>query len=267
MALTVDPHVTEWLNLVLRWIHVFSGILWVGTTYYFTWLDAQFANEADEVWMVHSGGFYVVQKQKQLALLPRKLHWFKWEAAVTWLSGIALLTLMYYMGGILLDDSVSRISLVAGILIGSGVIAGAWFVYDAMVRSAIARSGTLFASVSFLLVLLVAFVLTHLLSARAAYIHVGAALGTIMTANVWERILPAQRKLVAALQAGQTPDATLAAQAKLRSKHNTYIVVPLVFLMISNHYPVATYGSDYNWEILGALVLVGWGAAKLIRRA
>lgn len=267
MALTVDPRVTEWLNLILRWVHVFAGILWVGTTYYFTWLDAQFANESDEVWMVHSGGFYVVQKQKQLALLPRKLHWFKWEAAITWLSGIALLTLMYYMGGILLDDSVSQISLTKGILIGAGAIVGAWLVYDAMVRSPIAKSQTLFASVCFLLLLALAFALTHLLSARAAYIHVGAALGTIMTANVWERILPAQRKLVASLQAGQIPDATLAAQAKLRSKHNTYIVVPLVFLMISNHYPVATYGSDYNWKILGALVLLGWIAAKVIRRA
>jgi uncharacterized membrane protein len=267
LALTVDPHVTEWLNLILRWIHVFAGILWVGTTYYFTWLDGQFANEADEVWMAHSGGFYVVRKQKELTLLPRKLHWFKWEAAVTWLSGIALLTLMYYMGGILLDESVSRISLGEGVLIGSGVLVGGWLVYDAMVRSRIARSGTLFASISFLLVVGLAFGLTRLLSARAAYIHVGGALGTIMAANVWERILPAQRKLVAALQAGQKPDTTLAAQAKLRSKHNTYIVVPLVFLMISNHYPVATYGSDYNWEILGALVLAGWGAAKLIRRA
>lgn len=267
MTLTLNPAVTEWLNLVIRWVHVFSGILWVGTTYYFTWLDGQFANEADEVWMVHSGGFYVVQKQKQLALLPRKLHWFKWEAAITWLSGIALLTLMYYMGGLLLDDSVSRISLVEGIAIGAGAMVGAWFVYDAMVRSPIAKSDALFASVSFLLVLGLACGLTRLLSARAAYIHVGGAFGTIMAVNVWERILPAQRKLVAALQAGQKPDAALAAQAKLRSKHNTYIVVPVVFLMISSHYPVATYGSDYNWEILGALVLVGWGAAKLIRRA
>lgn len=261
------PNFVEWLNLVLRWVHVFSGILWVGTTYYFTWLDGQFTSESDEVWMVHSGGFYVVQKQKQLALLPRKLHWFKWEAAVTWLSGIALLTLMYYMGGILLDESVSRISLAEGVMIGVAVIVGAWFVYDAMVRSPLVRSARLFASVSFVLVLALALGLTHLLSARAAYIHIGGAFGTIMAANVWERILPAQRKLIAALQAGQKPDAALGAQAKLRSKHNTYIVVPLVFLMISNHYPVATYGNDYNWEILGALVLAGWGAAKLIRRA
>ncbi len=267
MANTVNPNVLEWLNLLFRWVHVFSGILWVGTTYYFTWLDGQFANEAGEVWMVHSGGFYVVQKQKQLALLPHKLHWFKWEAAVTWLSGIALLTLMYYMGGILLDDSVSHISLVKGILIGTGVLVGAWLIYDAMVRSPLVKSETVFASISFSLVLGLAFGLTRLFSARAAYIHVGGALGTIMAANVWERILPAQQKLVAALQAGEKPDAALGAQAKLRSKHNTYIVVPLVFLMISNHYPVATYGSNYNWEILGALVLAGWGAAKLIRRA
>jgi uncharacterized membrane protein len=267
LATIVNPAAIEWLNLALRWVHVFSGILWVGTTYYFTWLDGQFADGADEIWMVHSGGFYVVKRQKQLALLPRKLHWFKWEAAITWLSGIFLLTLMYYMGGILLDESVSRISPLAGILIGIGVLVGGWLVYDALVRSPIVKSEIVFATISFVLVLAFAFALTHLLSARAAYIHIGGALGTIMAANVWERILPAQRQLVAALQAGQTPDAALAAQAKLRSKHNTYIVVPLVFLMISNHYPVATYGSEYNWEILGALVLAGWGAAKLIRRA
>jgi uncharacterized membrane protein len=263
----LDPSVMEWVNLIVRWVHVFAGILWVGQTYYFTWLDGQFSRDADKVWMVHSGGFYVVEKQKAPKLLPRKLHWFKWEAAFTWLSGMILLTLVYYMGGALLDNDVSRISLGAGIAIGLGAILVSWIVYDLMVRSALADSETLFAAISFVLIVGTAYGLSRVLSARAAYMHVGATLGTLMTLNVWMRILPAQRKMVAALQAGQGPDLTLGARAKLRSKHNTFMVVPVVFLMISNHFPVATYGHPYGWAILGVLVLAGWSAASVIRRS
>jgi uncharacterized membrane protein len=262
----LDPSVMEWVNLIVRWVHVFAGILWVGQTYYFTWLDGQFSSDADKVWMVHSGGFYVVEKQKVTELLPRKLHWFKWEAAVTWLSGMILLVIVYYMGGVLLDRDVSRISPVAGIGIGLGAIILSWVVYDWLVRSPLANSEALCAVVAFLLILGTVYGLSRLLSARAAYMHTGAMLGTLMTANVWMRILPAQRKMVAALQSGQAPDLALGARAKLRSKHNTFMVVPLVFIMISSHFPVATYGSAYGWEILGVLVLAGWVAAYLIRR-
>ncbi len=264
--MVLDSGVMEWVNLVVRWVHVFAGILWVGQTYYFTWLDGQFSSDADKVWMVHSGGFYVVEKQKVPKLLPRKLHWFKWEAAFTWLSGMILLTLVYYMGGALLDNDVSRISLGAGIAIGLGAILVSWIVYDLMVRSALADSETLFAAISFVLIVGTAYGLSRVLSARAAYMHVGATLATLMTLNVWMRILPAQRKMIAALQSGQAPDLTLGARAKLRSKHNTFMVVPVVFLMISNHFPVATYGHPYGWAILGVLVLAGWSAASVIRR-
>jgi len=270
----MSPSVAEWLNLIVRWIHVFAGILWIGQTFFFTWLDGRLSageeaatqrNPGEQVWMVHSGGFYVVEKQKVPQLLPQKLHWFRWEAAVTWLSGMFLLTLIYYMGGVLVDDSVAKISVAAGTAIGLGVLMVSWVVYDRMVESPVGRSEMAFAAVAFTLVVTIAYGLTHVLSGRAAYIHVGAMFGTIMAANVWMRILPAQRKMVAALKEGRMPDAALAARAKLRSKHNTYMVVPVVFIMLSNHFPTVTYGNQYNWLILAALILAGWRAAKIIR--
>ncbi len=272
----MNPSVAEWLNLLVRWIHVFAGILWIGQTYFFTWLDGRLSaeqeaatkrNPSEQVWMVHSGGFYVVEKQKGPQLLPQKLHWFRWEAAVTWLSGMILLTLIYYMGGVLVDDSVANIRVGTGVAIGVGLLVVSWVVYDLLGQSPVGRSETAFAAVSFILVVAIAYSLAHVLSGRAAYMHVGAMFGTIMAANVWMRILPAQRKMVAALKEGRTPDAALAARAKLRSKHNTYIVVPVVFIMLSNHFPTVTYGNQYNWMILAALILAGWGAARVIRRA
>ena len=268
----IDPYVNEWLNLLARWFHVFAGILWIGTTYFFTWLDGQLTEEERaatgeraEVWMVHSGGFYVVQKEKKPGTRP--LHWFRWEAALTWLSGMFLLVLVYYMDGALLDKDVRDISLGAGVAIGLGLLVVAWVVYDLMVQSPLGKNEILFAVISYALVVGVAFGLAQVFSGRAVYIHVGAMFGTIMAANVWMRILPAQRRMIAATKEGRTPDANLAARAKLRSKHNTFMVVPLVFTMISNHFPSTTYGDKYNWAILSMLVLLGWGAAKLIRRA
>ena len=272
----MDFNSSEWLNLVVRWIHVFAGILWIGQTYFFTWLDGTLtaAEEAGgknhapgRVWMVHSGGFYVVEKQRFAAALPRKLHWFRWEAAVTWISGMLLLVIVYYVGGALVDDRVADIQVGTGVAIGLGLLFAAWVVYDLLWQSPVGRSETVFAGVSYLLVVGVVFGLTRLLSTRAAYIHVGAMFGTLMTANVWLRILPAQRRMIADLEEGRRPDAALAARAKLRTKHNTYMVVPTVFIMVSNHYPVATYGNKYNWVVLSVLILAGWGAAKLLRSA
>jgi len=272
----MDFNSSEWLNLVVRWIHVFAGILWIGQTYFFTWLDgtltaAEEAGGKDDapgrVWMVHSGGFYVVEKQRFAVALPRKLHWFRWEAAVTWISGMLLLVIVYYVGGALVDDRVADIQVGSGVAIGLGLLLVAWVVYDLLWQSPVGRSETVFAGVSYLLVVGVVFGLTRLLSTRAAYIHVGAMFGTLMTANVWLRILPAQRRMIADLEEGRQPDAALAARAKLRTKHNTYMVVPTVFIMVSNHYPVATYGNKYNWVVLSVLILAGWGAAKLLRSA
>jgi uncharacterized membrane protein len=269
----IDPYVNEWLNLFARWFHVFAGILWIGTTYFFTWLDGQLTaeeraaatGERAEIWMVHSGGFYVVQKEKKPG--TRTLHWFRWEAALTWLSGMFLLVLIYYMGGALVDKDVRDISVGAGAAIGIGLLIVAWVVYDLMVQSTLGKNEILFAVISYALVVGVAFGLAQVFSGRAVYIHVGAMFGTIMAANVWMRILPTQRRMIAATKEGKTPDANLAARAKLRSKHNTFMVVPVVFTMISNHFPSTTYGDKYNWAILSILVLLGWGAAKLIRRA
>ena len=267
----MDFNLSEWLNLFVRWFHVFAGILWIGQTWFFTWLDGALrASEAGaaagpaEVWLVHSGGFYVVQKPK-VSGLPPKLHWSRWEAAFTWLSGMALLGIVYYGGGILVDSSVADISVGAGTAIGLGLLVVAWFVYDGMWQSPVGRSEAGFAALSFLMLLGVAFGLTKIFSTRAAYMHVGAMLGTLMTANVWLRILPAQRQMVAALESGGELDTALGARAKLRTKHNTYMVLPVVVIMISNHFPVATYGNRYNWLVLGALTLLGWGAAWLVR--
>jgi uncharacterized membrane protein len=273
----LDPTLSEWLNLALRWIHVFAGIMWVGTTYYFTWLDARLTEEEKavantgnpaQIWMVHSGGFYVVEKRKVPDLVSRTLHWFRWEAGTTWLSGFALLVVVYYIGGgALVDRDVSQISVGAAVAVGIGVIVASGTIYDLLMLSPLGRNEKLFAVVAYVLVVALAYALTNVFSGRAAYIHLGAVFGTIMAANVWMHILPAQRRMIAALNEGREPDARLAALAKLRSKQNTFMAVPVVFIMISNHYPGVTYGERYNWVILSLLVLVGWAAAKFIRRA
>ena len=275
--MTLNPSLSEWLNLVFRWVHVFAGIMWVGTTYYFTWLDARLSEEekatantgnAAQLWMVHSGGFYVVEKRKVPDLASRTLHWFRWEAGMTWLSGMALLILVYYIGGgALVDTDILDIGVGPAVGIGVGLLIVAGIVYDLMMMSPLSRNEKLFAVIAYLLVVTVAYGLSRVFSGRAAYIHVGAMFGTIMVANVWMHILPAQRRMIAALNEGRKPDERLAAQAKLRSKQNTYMAVPVVFIMISNHFPGVTYGERYNWFILSILILVGWVAAKFIRRA
>ena len=275
--MTIDPTINEWLNLILRWIHVFAGIMWVGTTYYFTWLDARLTEEEKaahatgtpaQIWMVHSGGFYVVEKRKAPDLVSRTLHWFRWEAGTTWLSGMALLILLFYLGGgALVDQDVSNISVGAAVALGVGLLIAAGIVYDLMMISPLGRNEKLFAVVAYVMIVGIAYGLSRVFSGRAAYIHVGAMFGTIMAANVWMHILPAQKKMIAALKEGRKPDDALSAQAKLRSKQNTFMAVPVVFLMISSHYPGVTYGERYNWAILAVLVLLGWGAAKFIRRA
>jgi uncharacterized membrane protein len=238
--------------------------MWIGQTYFFTWLDHRLHQEKD-VWMVHSGGFYVVQKQGLGTLLPQKLHWFKWEAAVTFLSGCMLLVFVYYDGGLMVDDSVHHMSVRAAVLLSIGFIVAGWFVYDWLWMSPLQRHEVAGTVISYILLVGAIYGMTRIFSGRAAYMQIGAMLGTFMAANVWERILPAQRQLIAAAKDGKQPDVRLADRAKQRSKQNTYMVLPVVFIMISNHFPVATYGNRYNWAVLAVLVLVGWGAAKIIR--
>src|SRR5258706_8040477 len=244
--MNINPTLNEWLSLIARWIHVFAGIMWVGTTFYFTWLDARLTEEekaaratggAAQLWMVHSGGFYVVEKRKKPDELSRKLHWFRWEGGTTWLSGMALLIIVYYLGGgALIDRDVADISLSTAVGVGTGALVLGWLIYDLLMISPLGRNEKAFAVVAYVLIVGTTYGLSRVLSGRAVYIHMGAIFGTIMAANVWMRILPGQRKMLEAIKAGQKPDERLAAQAKLRSKQNTFMAVPLVLLMISNHY-------------------------------
>lgn len=266
-----------WIELAIRWAHVFAGIMWVGATYYFTWLDGRFTeleerakknpddkNPEKLVWMVHSGGFYLVEKEKNPQLQAQTLHWFKWEAGITWISGILLFILMYYRGRLLVPFEDAPLSLNASIGLSLGMILVAWVLYDLLWK--FCKNEWLGIAICYALVVLSAYFSCKYFSGRGAYMQLGAMMGTIMAANVWMRILPAQRRMVAALKAGTLVNLDEGARAKARSKHNTFIVLPVVFIMISNHYS-GTYSSPHAWQILSALVLVGWFAAKLIRKA
>ena len=262
----MDPLVSEWLNLVVRWIHVITGIAWVGASFYFNWLlNHLIAPQKDEqavvgeLWAIHAGGFFKVQKRNiEPGHLPTPLHWFKWEAYWTWISGFLLLAIVYYMGAnvYLIDRNVADISNGTAITIGIGTLIGGWFVYDLLWRSPLAQNRPLANALSFLLVVAVAFGLSHVFSGRGAYIHVGAMLGTLMAGNVFRVIMPAQRQLVAATEQGTGQDTTLAKSAELRSLHNNYMTLPVLFIMISNHYP-STFGHTFNWVVLTVLFVVG----------
>src|SRR5881296_4061629 len=270
----IDAWILDWLNVGFRWVHLIAGIGWIGTSLYFMWLDAALIRNdpsrpsvEGETWLLHSGGFYLVERRKlPPGQLPSPIHWFKWEAAMTWLTGFPLLVLVYYLtrGVYLVDPSISSIAPAQAVTLGIGVLIVGWAVYDLLWSSPLARgSGLAAALVSWVLLLVVVYGLTHVLSGRAAYIHTGAMLGTIMVANVWMRIVPAQRELIAAATAGRTPDATLATRAKQRSTHNSYVTFPVIFMMLSNHYP-ATYAHPLNWLILWLLIAVGVGVRHVM---
>ena len=264
----MEANITEWLQLAVRWLHVITGIAWIGTSFFFNWLDSNLTPSASgkpgiegELWMVHSSGFYQVEKM-QLApnQVPPVLHWFKWEAGFTWLSGIVLLAIIYYLGAglFLVDPGVAALSPAAAIGIGIGCIVVGWFVYDALWQSPVAKTVWLAPAISFALFVGVSYGLTQLFSGRGAFVHVGALLGTLMVGNVFVRIIPAQHQLVAATKAGTPPDARLAANAKWRSVHNNYMTLPVVFIMISSHFP-STFGHAFNWAVLAVLFVVGAG--------
>ena len=270
----MDALIREWLNVGLRWIHLIAGIGWIGTSLYFMWLDAALtkpnparASVEGETWLLHSGGFYLVERRTLPAgQLPSPIHWFKWEAAMTWLTGFPLLVLVYYTprGVYLVDPAVSSITPGAAVAVGLGLLVISWAVYDLVWTSPLARHGGRGATVlSWALLVALVYALTRVLSGRAAYVHVGAMLGTIMVANVWMRIVPAQRDLIAAAAAGRTPDSTLSTRAKQRSTHNSYVTFPVIFMMLSHHYP-ATYGHPLNWLILCLLIVVGAGVRHVM---
>ncbi|HVY47967.1 MAG TPA: urate hydroxylase PuuD [Minicystis sp.] len=256
------------VEAVLRWVHVFSAILWIGQTYLFNWMEkslergnAANPNIVGNLWMVHGGGFYTVEKQKYPELMPRTLHWFKWEAASTWLSGIPLLALVYWTGGALCEPDQNQ---TVGLAVAIGLLVVGWTAYDLLVRTPLAKNEIVFAAFGFAVLVALAYVLPRYMSARATFIHIGAMIGTIMAANVWMRILPSQRKMLAAAKENRTIDPRLASTGPTRSRHNSYLVLPLVFLMISNHYPTI-FGSDLRAVYLGVVLLVGWTAARIFR--
>jgi uncharacterized membrane protein len=256
---------TDWANLLLRWAHFIAGIAWIGSSFYFIWLDRALtrpeqpkAGVEGDLWMVHSGGFYQVEKRRPApGEIPAILHWFKWEAMLTWLTGIALLILVFYLGtAYLLDPTISRISRGAAIAVGIGIVVLGWPIYDGLWRSPLARRAGVAAAISLALLSAVTLLACRLFSGRAAFMHIGALLGTIMVANVWERILPAQQQMLDATRAGQPADFTLGERAKQRSVHNSYMTFPVLFVMLSNHFP-ATYASPVNWLVLLLLFVAG----------
>lgn len=249
-----------------------AGIAWIGQTYLFNWMEARLVppegadadpNIAGNLWMVHGGGFYCVEKQKEPKVMPRTLYWFKWEAMLTWLSGVFLLTIYYYVTGFVLPFG-SETSLATAIALGIGTLVGGWFVYDNLWRSPLGKNEPVCGAISFLLILAVAYGLGRIMSTRSVFIHIGAMFGTIMVANVWLRILPGQSVMLEAVKAGKKPDMTKGSYGARCSKHNTLMSVPLIFLMLSSHYPM-TFGSEYSVLILAALLLVGFTAAGILR--
>lgn len=254
----------EWLNLAIRWLHLTAGIAWIGSSFYFVWLDNHLVRPAEgdasgELWSVHGGGFYHNQKyQVAPSAMPERLHWFKWEAYFTWISGFSLLVLIYYVGAqsFLIDPAKAALSPAAAIAIGLAALALGWLVYDGMCRSPVGASNLALGIFWFACLLLAAIALDSLFNSRAAYLHVGAIVGTVMVANVFLIIIPNQRKVVADLIAGRTPDPKLGAAARQRSLHNNYMTLPVLFIMISPHYPM-TYGAERPWLVLALLGLTG----------
>jgi uncharacterized membrane protein len=266
--LALDPYVTDWLNLLTRWLHVIAGIVWIGSSFYFIALDNHLRRPQDErerdagiggeTWEIHGGGFYNIKKYLVAPrVLPDTLHWFKWEAYTTWLSGFALMIVLYYLNAdtYLIDKSVADLTAGEAVAISIGLLAAAWLVYDALCRLLGSRPFVL-AAVLLGLITLAAWGIGHLFSARAMYLQIGAMLGTMMVGNVFFVIIPAHRELVRAKQAGREPDPAANARGKLRSVHNNYLTLPVVFTMLSNHFPF-TYGHSYSWLILVVLLVIG----------
>jgi len=265
----MEAYVIDWLNLGVRWLHFIAGIAWIGASLYFVMLDLSLKppkkpEDAQrgvygELWAVHGGGFY--QSQKFLTgpkgePLSEDLHWSKWEAYTTWLSGMALLALLYWYGAnaYLIDRSVADLSVPAAIAISAGSLVAGWFIYDTLCK--IIKNELTLSIIVYVLVVAAAWGFSQLFSARAAYIHVGALIGTIMVWNVFFHIIPGQKQMVSEIRAGKSPDPRPGVVGKQRSVHNTYFTLPVLFIMISNHYPM-TYGSKHAWAVLAVIMLAG----------
>jgi uncharacterized membrane protein/plastocyanin len=266
----MNQDIFDWILLLARWLHITVAVTWIGTSIFFMWLDRSFEvnknstspGHVGEVWMVHGGGFYHVEKLLMgPTKVPERLHWFKWESYWTWMSGMFLIALIFYTGEgtFLLDSMVSNISYTQGVLISIFAIFGSWFFYDFVWETQFTKTKPVIGHILTLSWLTgMSYFLCHTLSGRAAYIHIGGMLGTWMTANVFMRIIPRQIKMVEASRKGEAVNQEWGKNAKNRSTHNTYFTLPVIFIMLSNHFP-NTYGHDYNWVIL--LLISAGGAA------
>lgn len=265
----MSAYLFEWASLLGRWLHVITGIAWIGASFYFVWLDNHLlppqrrelvdAGVGGEVWAVHGGGFYNAQKYKTAPIeLPQSLHWFYWEAYWTWLSGFFLLCLIYFGKAdvYLIDASVAKLSVPGAIGITLATLSIGWVIYDVLCRSLLARNGRMLGVAIALLLCIAAYGLCHVFSGRGAYIVFGALLGTIMVANVFFVIIPGQREMVSAKQQAREFDPIYALRGKQRSVHNTYFTLPVLFVMLSNHYAL-TYASALNWLVLVAISAAG----------
>ncbi len=262
----LDPQISEWISQILRWIHVITAIAWIGSSFYFIHLDLSLkkreglpAGVGGEAWQVHGGGFYNMRKYLVApAELPSELTWFKWESYSTWISGFFLLVWVYYLQADLytIDPAVLALQPWQAASIGIGGLMVGWLVYDALCRSRLGRNDLALGVVLFLYILAATWLFTLVFNGRAAFLHAGAMIATWMTASVFLVIIPNQKKVVAALIAGRTPDPALGQQAKQRSTHNNYLTLPVIFLMLSNHYPLA-WSSRYAVAIVGLVVLAG----------
>ena len=254
----------EWLNFAVRWVHVITAIAWIGSSFYFIALDLglnrSIPGPADgEEWQVHGGGFYHIQKYLVAPeTMPEHLTWFKWESYATWLSGAALLAVVYWMGAelYLIDAEKIELETWQGVLISAGSLAVGWLLYDMLCKSPLGNQPTVLMLLLFAILLAMAWGYDQVFTGRAALLHLGAFTATIMTANVFLIIIPNQKIVVADLKAGRTPDAKYGKIAKLRSTHNNYLTLPVIFLMLSNHYPLA-FATDYNWIIASLVFLMG----------
>jgi uncharacterized membrane protein len=262
----VESVLTEWLSLLVRWLHVIAGIGWIGSSFYFIHLDLSLKPRPGlpegvqgDAWQVHGGGFYhMVKYLVAPARMPDELTWFKWEAYVTWLSGFALLVIVYYLGAelYLIDKSVLDLSAPMAAAVAFGSLIVTWLMYEALCRSPLGRHEAALALVGYVFLVALTYGFTHVFSGRGALNQIGALIGTIMVANVFLIIIPNQKKTVAALIAGKEPDPSLGEQGKQRSVHNNYLTLPVVFLMISNHYPLI-FATRFNWLMVAIVLAVG----------
>ncbi|OUR75220.1 hypothetical protein A9Q77_04095 [Marinomonas sp. 42_23_T18] len=260
----LDGHYNEWLNLLVRWFHIIAGIAWIGASFYFNWLENNLVRTGKQkegisgyLWAIHGGGIYRLEKYKSAPkVMPETLHWFKWEAYTTWLTGMALLFVQYYMNAniYLIDPQVMALESWQAVAIGIMVIIATWLVYNTLCEM-LANNPQLLVAVGFILMSLAAYGLAQVFSGRGAFIHIGAMIGTMMVGNVAHVIMPSQRALLAAVEKGEDVDPKYGARALLRSRHNNYLTLPILFIMISNHYP-STFSDTHNWAILLGLVVI-----------